>query len=205
MTGKDKTPANWEDTYSRLEAANRALEHGWELTTEEKKKILRERAAELSKEAHLEEGGESVEVVEFIVAYERYGVESSYVIEVFPMKDITPLPGTPSFITGIVNVRGRIISVVDIKKFFDLPQKGLGDFNKLVIISSGTMEFGLLADSIVGTRKIRTNELQPSLPTLTGIREEYLRGILQDRSVILDAGRLLSDKKLIVHDHIIEE
>lgn len=190
---------DWRAIYNRLEAAGRTLERGWEPAPGEKKKILKARAKELAEETEeQEEAGESIEVVEFIVAYEKYGIESSCVTEVYPLKDITPLPGTPPFVTGIVNVRGRIISVVDIKKFFDLPDKGLGDFNKLVIISSEAMEFGVLADEILGVSKIAVSQLQSAPATFTGVREEYLKGITGDRMAVIDGKKLLSDKGLIV-------
>lgn len=203
---KHGTPVDWGDIYNRLEAAGRAIERGWEPAQEDKKKILKARAKELAVEqAGEEDAGESIEVVEFLVAYERYGIESSYVREVYPLRDLTPLPGAPAFVTGIVNVRGRITSVVDIKKFFDIPDKGLGDFNKLVIIRSEGMELSILADVILGIRKIRANEMQTSLPTLTGIREDYLRGVTSDGLVVLDAEKILTDKGIVVDEHDLEE
>lgn len=194
---------DWGVIYNRLEAARRIIERGGEPTPGEKKKILKARARELAKgTGEQEESGESIEVVEFIVAYERYGIESSYVTEVYPLKDITPLPGTPLFLAGIINVRGRIISVVDIKKFFDLPEKGLGDFNKLVILASETMELGVLADEIPGVGKIAVSQLQSAPATFTGVREEYLKGITRDRMAVIDGKKLLSDKRLIVYQEV---
>jgi len=64
------------------------------------------------------------------------------------------------------------------------------------------MEFGILADSIIGVRNILLSEIQTSLPTLTGIREEYLKGVTKEREIILDAGKLLSDKSIIVNENV---
>ena len=97
-------------------------------------------------------------------------------------------------------MRGKALSVIDLKKFFDLPEKGLGDLNKVIVLSSAAMEFGVLADVIVGIKKIRLSDLQPSLPTLTGIRKDYLKGVTGDRLVVLDAGKILSDKKIVVNE-----
>ena len=140
--------------------------------------------------------------MEFLLAYEKYGIESSYVREVYPMKELTPLPCTPPFILGIINVRGQIISVIDIKKFFDLPDKGLTDLNKVIIVTDGKMEFGILADVIPGVRSVALSELQPSLPTLTGVRAEYLKGVTEERFIILDVEKILSDEKIIVHEEV---
>jgi purine-binding chemotaxis protein CheW len=105
-------------------------------------------------------------------------------------------------VLGNVNVHGEIISVIDIKKFFDLPEKGLTDLNKIIVLHTGAMVFGILADVISGVRNIPLLEIQASLPTLTGIREEYLRGITAGRIVILDAAKLLLDEKVIVNEQV---
>lgn len=170
---------------------------------EEENKILKARARELAREAREDKvPGEAIEIVEFLLASEKYGVESSYVREIYPLKELTPVPCTPSFVLGIVNVRGQILSVIDIKKFFDLPEKGLTDLNKVIILRTDKMEFGILADAILGVNGVSINDIQPGLPTLTGIREEYLIGITRERVIILDAEKLLTDKKISVHEEI---
>ena len=58
------------------------------------------------------------------------------------------------------------------------------------------------ADAVIGVRSISLSEIQPSLPTLTGIRQEYLKGITGEREVILDAEKLLSDKNIVVHQEV---
>src|SRR6267154_1771217 len=100
-------------------------------------------------------------------AHEHYAVESSFVREVYPLKELTPVLGVPAFVLGVINVRGQSVSVIDPKQFFGLPEKGLTDLNKVILITDGTMEFGLLADAVLGLRHVPLKELQKSLPTLT--------------------------------------
>ena len=172
-----------------------------EAQTEEKKKILKARAGALSREPEAKEGiGESLEVVEFLLAQERYGIESSYVREVYPLKDLTPLPRTPPFVLGIINIRGRILSVIDIKKLFDLPERGLTDLNKVIIVRHGMMEMGILADAVIGVASILLSDIQPSLPTLTGVRQRYSKGVTKGPMVILDGAKLLTDPALVVNE-----
>lgn len=166
------------------------------------KDILLARARLLAQEPEQEETAEQIEVVTFLLAHETYGIETAFVREVYPLKDLTPLPCTPAFVAGIVNVRGQVMSVVDIKKFFELPEQGLTDLNKVVILSDGIMEFGILADAIVNVRNIPLREIQPALPTLTGVREDYLRGVTAERLVILDAAKLLTDSNIVVHEEV---
>ena len=194
---------NWKEIHSHLEAAKTEFERGFQPTDEERDRILKERAKIYSHELEAkEEEVQYVEVLEFLLAHEMYGVELKYVREVYPLKELTPIPAIPAFVLGIVNVRGEILSVIDIKKFFDLPEKGLTDLNKVIILHSADMEFGILADSIIGVRNILLSEIQTSLPTLTGIREEYLKGVTKEREIILDAGKLLSDKSIIVNENV---
>jgi len=208
MTHQKETGTNgpaaridWAEIHRRLETGRAALERGLTPTAEEKKRVLKARGKALAREPAKDTGtGEQMEIVEFLLAYERYAVDSSFVREVYPLKELTPLPGTPAFVAGIINVRGQILSVVDLKKFFDLPAKGLTDLNKVIIVSDGQMEFGLLADAVPGARRIAPEEIQSGLPTLTGLRQEYVKGVTGQRLVILDVAQILADPGIVVRD-----
>jgi len=200
---KRKAAIDWRDVERRLETARTAIEHVWVPSPEQTQRILKSRALALAAETTpAEAADEYVEIVEFILAHERYAVESIHVREVYPLENLTPLPCTPGFVLGIVNVRGEILSVIDLKKFFDLPEKGLTDLNKVIVLQSANMLFGVLADAIVGVRRIPLADIQPSLPTLTGVRENYLRGVTAERLVVLDAGKLLTDEGIVVQEQV---
>ena len=203
-TGKEPTRSiDWAEIYQRLEKIRGAFEQGFQPTMEEKKKILNARAKTLAREAK-EKGAveESIKVLEFQLSDEKYAIETGYIREVLPLKELTPLPCTPPFVLGIINVRGKILSVIDIKRFFELPEKGFTQLNRVIFLHSEGMEFGILADEILGVQDILLGDLQPSLPTLTGIREEYLKGITREHVVLLDADKLLSDKNIVVHEEV---
>ena len=194
---------DWAEVRARLDAAQAAGQRAWTPGADETGRILHERALALAAEpGETQTLDQSIEVVEFLLAHERYAVESSYVREVYPLENLTPLPCTPAFMLGIVNLRGEIVSVIDLRKFFDLPQTGLPDLNKVIVLESGNMVFGILADAILGVRRIPLAEIQPSLPTLTGIREKYLKGITPGRTVVLDAGKLLADEEIVVQEQV---
>ncbi|MDD5035098.1 MAG: chemotaxis protein CheW [Methylococcaceae bacterium] len=196
---------DWRQIERRLEEAQVAIEHAWEPTAEETKRILRERAKGLAREhGQTELADERIEVVEFILSSERYAIESRTVREVYPLENLAQLPCTPAFVLGIINLRGEILSVIDIKKFFDLPENELTNLNKVIVLQSEKMVLGILTDAIGGVRSIPLADIQPSLPTLTGIREEFLKGITSDRTIILDADKLMVDKKIIVEEQVPE-
>lgn len=165
--------------------------------------ILRARAQALARPLeHFEVAESSLQLLEFRLARESYALETRHVREVYPLKNLTPVPCTPSFVLGIVNVRGRITPVIDIKKFFDLPDQGLTDLHSVILLRSNDLELGLMADVVVGVRTIPLDSLQPTLPTLTGIRADYLKGVTAQRLVVLDLDRLLADPKIIVQEEV---
>ena len=194
---------NWREVQRRLEAARAAMERGWAPDAEEAKRILKARARALAREPAKDEADDDyIEVVEFMLAYEQYAVETRHVREIHPLEHLTPLPCTPAFVLGIVKVRGEILSVIDLRKFFDLPEKGLTDLNKVIVLESGPMVFGILADAVIGAKRIRLAGIQPSLPTLTGVREAYRKGVTSERTVILDAEKLLADETIVVQEQV---
>lgn len=194
---------DWNEVRQRLENAGAAIEHATTPDPEETRRILKMRAQALGRISSSPKAvKEQIEVVEFVLAQERYAVESQHVRDVYPLEQLTPVPCTPTFVLGIVNLRGEILSVIDIKKFFDLPDKGLTDLNKVIVLESDQMRFGILADAIIGVHAIPVDEVQASLPTLTGIRREYLKGVTPGRTVILDAEALLTDPNIVVDDQV---
>ncbi|MBI5658273.1 MAG: chemotaxis protein CheW [Nitrosomonadales bacterium] len=198
-----KSAIDWPALHLRIGQARAAAERGWAPDAEQAERILQARARAMAAEPHNTGAvAEQVEVVEFLLAHEKYAVESRHVREVLPLENLTLLPCTPAFVSGIVNVRGEIFSVIDIRKFFDLPDHGLPDRHKIIVLRSENLFFGILADAITGVRQIPLSEIQPSLPTLTGIREDYLKGVTPERTVILDAGKLLADERIIVREEV---
>ena len=203
MRGKKHAAIDWHEVHRRLDAARAAGKRARTPDPEETKRVLKARAQALARQpGQAEAAGEHIEVVEFVLAHERYAVETRYVREVYPLENLTPLPCTPAFVLGIVNLRGEILSVIDLKKFFELPEKGLTDLNKVIVLQSGNMRFGILADAVAGVRRVPLVGIQPSLPTLTGVREAYLKGVTAERTVVLDAEKLLADERIVVQEQV---
>jgi purine-binding chemotaxis protein CheW len=161
--------------------------------------VLKSRAKELARTPEIEdENMRLVEIVEFTLGQEHYAFPSSDVQEVFHLTEITPLPSVPPFVLGVTNVRGRILSVIDIRRLLDFGDTGLTNLNQAIILQSGGMELAVLADKVVGVYASDEDKWQPTLPTLIGRREEYLKGVTKDRTVVLDARKLLQSEDLLV-------
>jgi len=172
---------------------------------DEKKRILRERAKKLAQRPDTEgRDQESVEVIEFMLAHERYAVEVEYVREVYPLKDLTPVPCVPSFVLGIINVRGQVISVVDVKEFFDLPRTEITDGHRVIIVGNELMELGIVSDAVLGEKKVPMEVIQSDTSALMGLREGYVRGVTTDRLIIINIERMLSDESIVVHQEVVD-
>jgi purine-binding chemotaxis protein CheW len=173
------------------------------LAQEDPKQILRTRARELARVPDADgTGKERLGIVVFRLADELYAVESQYVREVIPLKGLTSVPCTPPFVLGILNVRGEILSVLDFKKFFELPDTAITDDSKIVIVQSETMEFGVLADEVLGAQFMAVDAFKPALMTLAGVRGDYVKGVTQDQLVLLDGHIILNDKRLVVAEEV---
>jgi purine-binding chemotaxis protein CheW len=220
--GGYKSDLDWIGLHRRLDLSQAAMERKLSPGPEEKQEILRARARSLARSLALAPAqatwgkieatspGLRLDVVEFVLGPEHYGIELSHIREIHALMEFTPLPSTPAFVLGLVNVRGQILSIINIKKLFDLPEKGLTDLNKVIIVHahhdsyhpSYQMELGILADAILGVRSIAREELHPALPTLTGIRAEYLKGITKDPLVVLDVEKILGDESILVNEAV---
>lgn len=164
--------------------------------------ILRERARSLAKPLHAtQEASESVDVLEFHLAQERYALEASAVDDVQPLIELTPLPGTPDFLAGVVSVHGTLTAVIDLKRFLDLPQQGVTDLHSIILLRSAELRIGLLADTIVGVHPVTKKTIQKEfLPA--GVQKEFISGVTADRLAVIDAAAILADPRLIVNDEV---
>lgn len=105
----------------------------------------------------------------------------------------------------MINLRGQILAILDLRKFFELPARGLTELNRVIVLAGGSDQLGLLADSIDGARSVSSKDSQECLPTLTGVRERFLKGIWAGTGqmlALLDGGRLLADASLKVNDQV---
>lgn len=166
----------------------------------DKKKLLKQRAEKLSQK-QMDKAALSgvLSVVIFSLAGERYAFESLFIKEIYALKNVTPLPGVPSFVYGLINIRRRIVSVIDLRPLFSLPVKVASGLAKIIVLNKGDMEFGVLAEEILGLGEIDVMTLQERLPSLIGIHQEFFKGITSDRLLVLGAEKLLNSPSIRVN------
>jgi purine-binding chemotaxis protein CheW len=161
--------------------------------------ILEKRAKNLARPVKTENKIMPVEILKFRLAYQEYAIPMDQIREVDLTGEITPVPGTPEYITGICAIRGEIISLVDLREFFKIHGKGLTDLNRVIVITDGTITFGILADFITGTGTILREMLAPVRSGQTPIAEKYLLGAV-DNLIVLNAAALLADPAMLINE-----
>jgi len=194
---------NWQEAYTRLEQIHQALEAGGNLPPEEVRRILRDRALRLAKP--LEEATAPTEVLDllaFSLGGERYGIETAHVLEVIPFRELTPVPGTPSFVLGVVNHRGRILPVLDLRRLLNLAGQGIPERSRVVVVEAGGMTFGIFTDAVAGTMQGGAHELASPPVALTGDREAFIRGVTGGMVAVLDLEALARDRRMGVTEEV---
>lgn len=166
-------------------------------------RVLKERAKVLQKVKQGNQAtGEQFNGMEFLLSGERYALDSRYVSEVIRIKNLTSLPCTPPFILGIIYNKGQIISVIDIKKFFNLPNKGITNLNRLIVVKYNEIEVGILTDEIIGNTTVSLQSLQKKLPAINKTAENYIIGLSKERLIVLDIKEILLDERIIINEAI---
>ncbi len=170
---------------------------------EEKRKALRERARQLAKEPSREGFLEEGELyLEFSVGSERYAIEAACVREVYPLKRITPVPCTPSFVLGIVNLRGQIVSVIDIREILGIRDSSISDAAKVVVLFTQDLEAAIVIDDVLGIKTVSSKDVTDDLSLTQTEGIEYISGVTRDRTVLLDVKRLLAADRIIVNEAV---
>lgn len=150
-----------------------------------------------------------IEVLEFETnasdCSEKYAVEIPYLTEVHSVKSVTKLPCTPAFIIGIINFRGKIISVIDIRNFLGFTTKAVevDNVKKVIVVKVNELEVGIIADSILACNLIPLCEIQKNVLVAMNFNSKYFKGITREGSIVLDIRNIMLDEKIIVDEEVI--
>jgi purine-binding chemotaxis protein CheW len=160
------------------------------MANEKDKKILKERAHALSQVITQEKDlSQQLSLIKFKVNDTIFSIEVSYVVEIYPFGHPTPLPFTPSFVLGLLNIRRKMTTVVDLLLFLQLEQKTEGNY--VILLQGQGVEFGILATEMIGYYSIFPEEIKAPLITLPPFQQALLKGITLDGFAILNGDRLL--------------
>ncbi|MBI9045314.1 MAG: purine-binding chemotaxis protein CheW, partial [Anaerolineaceae bacterium] len=144
-------------------------------------------------------------ILSFPLGDEKYGVEIKYSLGIshFDPNTFTPVPGTPDFIAGVANIRGRIYSITDLASFFGLKGSEICSTTHLLLLSadsspSNNLVIGILTDQKPQVMHIPKVQIKASQDLVAHKGKSYIQGISDEMIIILDIKKLLQEKALII-------
>lgn len=147
---------------------------------------------------------EERQLVVFQIGAELYGVEISRVHEIIRLRAVTRVPRAPAFVEGVINLRGKVISVINLPHRFGLPIAEPTRASRIVVVDLNDQVIGMVVDGVSEVLRVATATIEPPSPVVAGIDSEYLLGIvkLPERLVMLvDLDRVLTREER----HALEE
>lgn len=125
--------------------------------------------------------------VSFVVGGEEFGVNILAVREIIRPVDITRVPHAPEFVEGVINLRGRILPVIDLRTRFGFPEREHDEDTRIVVIEMESQVVGFMADSVCEVLRVDATTIEPAPELAVGIDGEYLCGVakLDDHLLIL--------------------
>lgn len=135
----------------------------------------------------------------FSLDSEIYGIEIKYVIEIIGIQPITQVPEVPSYVKGIINLRGKIIPVIDMRIKFKKEPLKYNDRTCIIVVDIQNMTVGLIVDNVSEVLTIEDENIVPPPDYKTGFRNRYIKGIGKagdDVKLLLDCNKLLKDDEI---------
>jgi purine-binding chemotaxis protein CheW len=150
---------------------------------------------EVEKSVEQTASGDERQLVVFQLGAEFYGVDIARVHEIIRLQSITRVPRAPAFVEGVINLRGKVIPVVDLRRRFGLESSEHTRASRIVVVEIGDNVVGVIVDGVSEVLRVTGASVEPPSPVVAGIESEYIHGIakLDDRLVILlDLDRVLA-------------
>lgn len=212
---------DWQAVRERLARARAATEAALVLSPERAREVMDERARALARQpTETTPPGELIELLSFALGQERCAVEACFVRAVTRLGDITPVPGVPAFILGITNLRGNVLTIIDLNGLHALnglhTPRGpvstrMTELSRIIVLGVDADELGILADAVHAFGRVPAIEVLEPPGSVTGGGDTMgggiggtwrtlLRGVTRDALVVIDGSMLLADPRLIV-DH----
>jgi len=146
-----------------------------------------------------------IQLVVFMLNEEEFACDINNVREVVKMLKVTPLPKSIDFVEGVINMRGEVIPVIDLRKRFGMDEAERNDANRIIIAEVEDQMFGLIVDSVSEVARIPNDQVQDAPNQVAGGRTELIAGVgkIDERMlIILDIDRILSTEEKVALEDI---
>lgn len=143
--------------------------------------------------------GNMTQIVSFRLANEEYGVDIMRVQEIILMGQITQMPEVPDFICGLINLRGHVIPIIDLRKRFHLPCTDKTEDTRIIVVNVGERTIGIVVDAVNEVLRINSEQIEPPPTCVGAIDHDYIRGLVkleQKLLVLLNIDRVLTNEEI---------
>ena len=138
--------------------------------------------------------------VTFQLEDETYGIDVMQIREVLRSQEISPVPGAPSYVLGIINLRGNVVAIIDTRSQFGLPSREeVDDASRILILEAGDYVVGFLVDSVSEVAELQNDQIESAPDTGSGDASRFISGLYNRKEgllILVDASKLLSDDEL---------
>ncbi len=131
--------------------------------------------------------GERIQVVSFHLGSEEYGVDISQVQEIIRMVEITHVPRAPRFMEGVINLRGQLIPIIDLRTRFGMPRAEHTKSTRIIVTEIGSKKVGIIVDAVSEVINIPVEQIEDAPDMIAGVGTEYIQGVgkVHERLIIL--------------------
>ncbi|GAV22531.1 chemotaxis protein CheW [Carboxydothermus pertinax] len=138
------------------------------------------------------------QIVIFTLNQQQYGVDIAQVFEIIRMTDITKIPNTPYFVEGVINLRGKIIPVIDLRKRLGMPEVERDKATRIIVVDVDGLTVGMIVDSVMEVFRLNDVEIESTPSMINDIDSSFIQGIaIKDERMIilLDLNRVLKGEE----------
>lgn len=144
-----------------------------------------------------EDSDEALQMVSFTLGSEEFGIDILQVQEINRVAAVTRVPNAPVFVEGVINLRGKIVPVIDLRRRFRLPKGERTDLTRIIVVEREQKVVGFLVDSVRHVLHVPKSVVEPTPPMVGGVSSEYIIGIAKlDNSLLT----LLDIEKILAHE-----
>ena len=147
-----------------------------------------------------------LQFISFLIGEEEYATDILKVFEITNLKKLTKVPSMPHFVKGVLNLKGLVVPVIDLREKFGADSTKVTKYSVIMVVDVSGRVMGVIVDRVNEILKIKSSEIQPPPRFFSGIKSQFIRGMVKKDSdsfmIILDMAKILSDQELDIMDNI---
>jgi purine-binding chemotaxis protein CheW len=213
-----RAAVDWDTVRHQINQTSQKLASGEEMSQAALEQAWARRSAQIGQKIQSVQQGEVVKAAIISLDDELYGLDVKYIFDIRVLEWITFVPRVPAWVSGVVNWRGRILPVIDLRRFLGLPARKNAETRaktdqRLLVLQAGGTEVGIQADEVFLIASIPVSKIDTSDGAVRAIKPEFVSGLFirtgqetQNQPgivVLLNLPALLSDPRLVIRDEIL--